>query len=305
MTDAYSQYRARRQEDVAQKTSAAPGENQTAQQKSAEKNTDTQLGIQSSANRADEFQPYGPEGLRKNERTADPVIPEQKAKPPTGPVEVNKEDPQTQQVIAQLKSTEEKVKAHEAAHKAAGGAATGPISYSYTRGPDGKNYITGGEVPITISSGRTPQETISRMQQVIQAALAPADPSPQDRSVAAQAATIQQAARQEQASNPSGNTADATSTDTANKGVKIEDSAVAPAATANGSKEQSLKAYSDPAVTGKESPAKNFTSQQSQQINNEPSTSFTANESANLKLSDRIFSGTGESSTSRSISYFS
>lgn len=72
---------------------------------------------------------------------------------------------------------------------------TGPISYSYTRGPDGKNYVTGGEVPIQISSGKTPQETVSRMQQVIRAALAPADPSPQDRAVAAQAATLQQKAR--------------------------------------------------------------------------------------------------------------
>ena len=73
---------------------------------------------------------------------------------------------------------------------------TGPVSFSYTRGPDGKNYITGGEVPISVSSGKTPQETISRMQQVIQAALAPADPSPQDRAVAAQAAALQQQARQ-------------------------------------------------------------------------------------------------------------
>jgi hypothetical protein len=107
-----------------------------------------------------------------------------------------KQDPQLQAAVAQLKSTEEKVKAHEAAHKAAGGAITGPVSFTYTRGPDGRNYITGGEVPITISAGRTPQETISRMQQVIQAALAPADPSPQDRAVAGQAAAQQQAARQ-------------------------------------------------------------------------------------------------------------
>jgi len=77
---------------------------------------------------------------------------------------------------------------------------TGPISYSYTRGPDGKNYVTGGEVPIQIATGKTPQETVSRMQQVIRAALAPADPSPQDRAVAAQAATLQQKARSDMSS---------------------------------------------------------------------------------------------------------
>ena len=113
-----------------------------------------------------------------------------------------KPDPQVQAQITQLKAIEEKVKAHEAAHKAAGGAMTGPVSYTYTRGPDGKNYITGGEVPISISTGKTPQETISRMQQVIQAALAPADPSPQDRAVAGQAAAMQQEARQQLAAVP-------------------------------------------------------------------------------------------------------
>ena len=115
------------------------------------------------------------------------------------PGEKKLDDPQVQQAVAQLRSIEEKVKAHEAAHKGAGGTMTGPVSYSYTRGPDGKNYITGGEVPISISPGNTPQETISRMQQVIHAALAPADPSPQDRAVAAQAASIAQNASQEKA----------------------------------------------------------------------------------------------------------
>jgi len=138
-------------------------------------NSDPQKGFQPSDSTAAEFVPYSPLGN-------------------------STQDPQVQAEIARLKSTEEKVKAHEAAHKSAGGTMTGPVSYTYTRGPDGRNYISGGEVPISISSGNTPQETISRMQQVIQAALAPADPSPQDRAVAAQAAALQQQARQEAAS---------------------------------------------------------------------------------------------------------
>lgn len=139
--------------------------------------SDPQKGFQPSDSTAAEFVPYSPLGS-------------------------SQQNPQVQAEVAQLKSNEEKVKAHEAAHKSAGGTITGPVSYTYTRGPDGRNYVSGGEVPISISSGKTPQETISRMQQVIQAALAPADPSPQDRAVAAQAAALQQQARQEAASTP-------------------------------------------------------------------------------------------------------
>lgn len=107
------------------------------------------------------------------------------------------EDPQVKQQVDRLKAIEEKVKAHEAAHKSAGGGLAGAVSYSYTQGPDGRSYVTGGEVQINMSGGRTPQETISRMQQVIQAALAPADPSGQDRAVASQAASQMAQAQQE------------------------------------------------------------------------------------------------------------
>jgi len=44
------------------------------------------------------------------------------------------EDPQIQQMVARLKQTEQKVKAHEAAHKAAGGNLASGASYSYTQG---------------------------------------------------------------------------------------------------------------------------------------------------------------------------
>ncbi len=109
-----------------------------------------------------------------------------------------RDDPQVTRQIDRLKSNEEKVKAHEAAHKAAGGSLTGEVSYSYTLGPDGRSYITGGEVQIDTSPGQTPQETVTKMQQVIRAALAPADPSAQDRSVAAQAASQMTQAQQEE-----------------------------------------------------------------------------------------------------------
>ncbi len=101
------------------------------------------------------------------------------------------------QSVEKLKAIERDVIAHEAAHKAVGGQYAGAVSYSYTTGPDGKRYITGGEVPISAPAGRTPEETLRIMERVQQAALAVGDPSPQDISVASSAAALQAAARQE------------------------------------------------------------------------------------------------------------
>jgi hypothetical protein len=80
------------------------------------------------------------------------------------------------------------VHSHELAHlAAAGGYARSGASYTYKRGPDGRDYAVGGEVQIDTSSARTPEATVAKMQVVRQAALAPADPSSQDQLVAAQA----------------------------------------------------------------------------------------------------------------------
>ena len=97
--------------------------------------------------------------------------------------------------IRELKQTEREVIAHEAAHQAAAGEFGGGVSYTYTKGPDGKSYITGGEVPIKMKQCATPEETLGNMQQVQRAANAPADPSGQDRQVAAKAAAIAAKAR--------------------------------------------------------------------------------------------------------------
>jgi hypothetical protein len=80
------------------------------------------------------------------------------------------------------------VRQHEQAHMAAGGAlVSGGANYSYQEGPDGKQYAIGGEVSIRLASGQSPQETLANAKQVAAAALAPVDPSGQDRSVAAEA----------------------------------------------------------------------------------------------------------------------
>jgi len=103
------------------------------------------------------------------------------------------EQPEVKVEVRKLEMTEQEVIAHEQAHKSVGGDVTGPISYTYTTGPDDKRYIDGGEVSITAGKGSTPEETIKILEKVRAAALAPAQPSPQDLRVAASAASqIQQ-----------------------------------------------------------------------------------------------------------------
>ena len=100
--------------------------------------------------------------------------------------------------VNRLKRTDAEVKAHERAHMAAGGeVVSGPASYQYTRGPDGKQYAVSGEVKIDVSKERDPEATIRKMQLVRKAALAPSQPSPTDRRVAAQASQIEAQARAE------------------------------------------------------------------------------------------------------------
>ncbi|MEO0602261.1 MAG: putative metalloprotease CJM1_0395 family protein, partial [Myxococcota bacterium] len=100
------------------------------------------------------------------------------------PTVENQLTPDEEAVVAELRARDLEVRAHEAAHAGVGG---GTPTYTYQRGPDGRSYAVGGEVQIDASGGSTPQETIAKMQRVRAAALAPANPSGQDRSVAASA----------------------------------------------------------------------------------------------------------------------
>jgi hypothetical protein len=103
-----------------------------------------------------------------------------------------------QALIRSLQARDQQVRAHEQAHLAAsGGLATSGASYTYQKGPDGVNYAVGGEVSIDVSAGNTPEDTIARSITIRAAALAPADPSGQDRAVAAAASQLEQQARGE------------------------------------------------------------------------------------------------------------
>ncbi|MFC3674138.1 putative metalloprotease CJM1_0395 family protein [Ferrovibrio xuzhouensis] len=106
---------------------------------------------------------------------------------PKAPGELSEEE---KQQVAKLKQVDAKVRAHERAHAAVGGQYAGAPSYGYTRGPDGQQYAVSGEVAIDIGAERDPEATLQKATQVQAAALAPADPSGQDRAVAAAAAQL-------------------------------------------------------------------------------------------------------------------
>ena len=106
--------------------------------------------------------------------------------------------PEEQAVVAELRQTDRQVRAHEQAHLAAAGGLARGVSFTYVTGPDGQQYAVGGEVSIDTSPvGGDPEGTIRKAQQIRTAANAPANPSSQDRQVAAQASQMEQAARVE------------------------------------------------------------------------------------------------------------
>ena len=102
------------------------------------------------------------------------------------------------QIVLELQQTDRQVRGHEQAHQAAAGGLARGVSFTFVSGPDGRQYAVGGEVSIDTSpvSG-DPEGTIQKAQQIRAAANAPANPSGQDRAVAAQASQMEQAARQE------------------------------------------------------------------------------------------------------------
>ena len=94
-------------------------------------------------------------------------------------------------MVRELAQRDREVRQHEMAHKSAAGSAAGAISYEYQRGPDGRLYAIGGEVSIRLSPpSNDPAEVQRYAEQILRAALAPAEPSGQDRQVAAQARSM-------------------------------------------------------------------------------------------------------------------
>lgn len=118
---------------------------------------------------------------------------EQSSKTSGGKRELTEEE---QKQIEELKRIDAEVRRHEAAHQAAAAGLARGKSFTYEQGPDSKRYAVAGEVQIDTSVvPDDPQATIAKMQRVRAAAMAPAEPSSQDRAVAAQASRAEAEAR--------------------------------------------------------------------------------------------------------------
>lgn len=118
----------------------------------------------------------------------------EQAKKSNNPDELSEDE---KRLVKDLATRDSEVKAHEAAHQAAGGGMTGAVSYTYQQGPDGKMYAIGGEVSISMPTGSTPEETIKNARQIAASAMAAGNPSPQDFAVASSARMIQMQAQQQ------------------------------------------------------------------------------------------------------------
>ena len=101
------------------------------------------------------------------------------------------------QVVQEMAARDAEVRAHENAHVAAAGGMASAPSYTYETGPDGKRYAVGGSVKIDMSKEATPEETLKKAERIRAAAMAPAEPSPQDASVASRASQMAADARAE------------------------------------------------------------------------------------------------------------
>lgn len=97
--------------------------------------------------------------------------------------------PEQLKQLAELKARDREVRNHEQAHlSVAGSAAASGMHFTYVTGPDGQRYATGGEVSIDLSEiPGDPKATLRKAETIRRAAMAPANPSGQDRSVAAKA----------------------------------------------------------------------------------------------------------------------
>jgi hypothetical protein len=100
--------------------------------------------------------------------------------------------PKEKRDVEQLKSIDISVRSHELAHISAGGQfVKGGARFQYQTGPDGNRYAVAGEVGIDSSPiPGDPKATAEKMEKIKTAALAPVDPSNQDRRVAGMASQI-------------------------------------------------------------------------------------------------------------------
>ncbi len=117
---------------------------------------------------------------------------------PSGNLEAAELTDEEQAQVRELQARDREVRAHEQAHALAGGPYASAPTYEFQTGPDGQQYAVAGEVQIDSAPIEgDPSASIEKLRTVIRAALAPREPSPQDRAVARQAQADLQEAQQQ------------------------------------------------------------------------------------------------------------
>lgn len=169
-------------------------------------NAESGVASQKDKSRATQANPNPPAASTRDNAQASPATPSHRFVEATGEDSQRRQqqDPEQQEQqrqqrqLAALVERDLEVRKHEQAHQMAGGEHAGSPSYQFSQGPDGKRYATGGEVAIDIGVVHgDPAATLAKMQQVRAAALAPAEPSSQDLSVARAATAKEAQARKE------------------------------------------------------------------------------------------------------------
>lgn len=136
--------------------------------------------------------PEAPEGVRESR---DRVPEARVGRMPADQVDLS---PSAREQVRELQRRDAEVRAHEAAHMAAGGSLVkGGASFGYKRGPDGQMYAVSGEVTLDTGPEKDPRATLAKANRIRAAALAPRDPSPADRAAASAAGAMAAAAAAE------------------------------------------------------------------------------------------------------------
>lgn len=97
--------------------------------------------------------------------------------------------------LAQIQVRDAAVRQEEEAHAAAAGPLAGSIQYEYQRGPDGRNYVVNGSVPISFGGAATDEQQAANLRRIQRAAVGVQLPSAADLQVFQQATGLQAANR--------------------------------------------------------------------------------------------------------------
>lgn len=99
--------------------------------------------------------------------------------------------------IRSFEATEKSIINHEKMHMMIGGNLAGSPSFIYTTGPDGRRYVSGGQVNLKMPSGGTLTSLLRNLKRIKSAATAVSNPSAADISTASSAATLEASVNRE------------------------------------------------------------------------------------------------------------